>query len=175
MFGTRFYYLHPLLAGPIDTWTNHLDRIAAMSFDTVIIAPPFMPGGSGDLFLTPDHNRLDPRLGMGEAIAALARLADEARDRQLRLFLDIVADQVAAESGLCDGASGWYRIDTDDEPPDPRWPQRPRGVAELCIDTDPSGFVEWWAERLIGWADAGVAGFRCIRPHRGVTRPTAPA
>jgi len=166
MFGTRFYYLHPLLAGPIDTWTNHLDRIAAMSFDAVIIAPPFMPGRSGDLFLTADHNRLDPRLGMGEAIAALARLADEARDRQLRLFLDIVADQVAAESGLCDGASGWYRIDTDDEPPDPRWPPRPRGVAELCIDTDPSGFVEWWAERLIGWADAGVAGFRCIRPHR---------
>ena len=96
MFGTRFYYLHPLLAGPIDTWTNHLDRIAAMSFDAVIIAPPFMPGRSGDLFLTADHDRLDPRLGMGEAIAALARLADEARDRQLRLFLDIVVG-----SGRC--------------------------------------------------------------------------
>jgi starch synthase (maltosyl-transferring) len=60
MFGIRFYYLHPLLAGPVDTWTNHLDRIAAMSFDAVIIAPPFMPGRSGDLFLTADHNRLDP-------------------------------------------------------------------------------------------------------------------
>ena len=166
MSGTRFYYLHPLLAGPIDTWTNHLDRIAAMSFDAVIIAPPFMPGRSGDLFLTADHNHLDPRLGTGDAIAALVRLADEARDRQLRLFLDIVVDQVASESALCAGAFGSYRIDTDDEPPDPRWPPRPRGVAELCIDTDRSGFIEWWAKRLTGWADAGVAGFRCIRPHR---------
>lgn len=99
MFGTRFYYLHPLLAGPIDTWTTHLDRIAAMRFDAVIIAPPFMPGRSGNLFLTADHNRLDPRLGTGDAIATLGRLADEARDRQLRLFLDIVVDQVASQIG----------------------------------------------------------------------------
>ena len=38
---TRLYYLHPLLAGPIDAWARQLDRAAAMRFDTVAIAPPF--------------------------------------------------------------------------------------------------------------------------------------
>jgi hypothetical protein len=38
MLGNRFYYLHPLLAGPIDAWTRQLDRIAGMRFDTVVVA-----------------------------------------------------------------------------------------------------------------------------------------
>ena len=164
MSGTRFYYLHPLLAGPIDTWARHLDRIAAMRFNALIIAPPFAPGRRADLFVTADHTRLDPRLGIGDAISALARLAEESRERQLLPMLDLVVDQVAAESVLCSKGSGWYRIDTDDEPPDPRLPPRQSGVAKLHTDTDLDGFVEWWAQRLIEWVDSGVKGFRCIRP-----------
>jgi starch synthase (maltosyl-transferring) len=165
MSGTRFYYLHSLLAGPIDTWTNHLDRIAAMRFNALIIAPPFAPGRCADLFVTADHTRLDPRLGIGDAISALARLAEESRERQLLPMLDLVVDRVAAKSALCSNGSGWYRIDTDDEPPDPRLPPRQSGVAKLQIRTDPGDFVKWWAQRLIEWVDAGVKGFRCIRPH----------
>ena len=84
MSTTSFYYLHPLLAGTIDMWPEHLDRIAAMRFDAVAIAPPFLPGASGDLFLTANHDRLDPRLGTGDAAAFLARLAQEAGDAVAR-------------------------------------------------------------------------------------------
>ena len=154
-----FYYLHPLLAGSMDLWPDHLDRIAAMGFGAVAMAPPFLPGATADLFLTADHDRLDPRLGSGDAVAALARLAQQTRGRGLLPMLDVVADAVAAESLL---AGGPYRADTDDEPPDPRRPPLQRGVARLCGEPD----AEWWSRRLIEWADAGIGGFRCLRPRR---------
>src|SRR6185312_7197325 len=154
-----FYYLHPLLAGSMDLWPDHLDRIAAMGFGAVAMAPPFLPGAAADLFLTADHDRLDPRLGSGDAVAALARLAQRTRGRGLLPMLDVVTDAVAAESSL---AGGPYRTATDDEPPDPRRPPLQRGVARLCGEPD----AEWWSRRLIEWADAGIGGFRCLRPHR---------
>ena len=140
MAGTGFYYLHPLLAGPIEEWREHLDRIAAMGFGAVIIAPPFRPGASGDLFLTADHDRLDPRLGTGDAVEALARWAQAAVSRGLRPMLDLVVDRVAAEA-TGNSASAWYRSDTDDEPPDPRRAPQEPGVARLRVDGDIDGLV----------------------------------
>src|ERR1700722_341482 len=94
MTATRFYYLHPLLAGPIDGWPRHLDRVAVMRFDAVTIAPPFVAGRSGDLFLTADHERLDARLGGADALTGLARFSEECRGRQLSPMIDLVIDRV---------------------------------------------------------------------------------
>ena len=165
MAGTRFYYLHPLLAGPVEEWRGHLDRIAAMGFGAVIIAPLFRPGASGDLFLTADHDRLDPRLGTGDAVEALARWAQAAVSRGLRPMLDLVVDRVAAEATQ-NGAEAWYGSDTGDEPPDPRRAPREPGVARLQADGDIDGFIAAWSRRLAMWADAGIVGFRCVWPHR---------
>ena len=166
MSGNRFYYLHPLLAGPIDAWARQLDRAAGMSFDAVAIAPPFVAGKSGNLFVTADHDRLDPRIGGGDAVAALARLAQQCRERRLRLVLDLVIDRIAAEQVDGDGWTRWYRAESNDELPDPRRPPHQPGVAMLRGDEDFSGLAEWWGERLIEWAEAGVAGFRCLRPRQ---------
>jgi len=165
MAGTGFYYLHPLLAGPIEEWRGHLDRIAAMGFGAVIIAPLFRPGASGDLFLTADHDRLDLRLGTGDAVEALARWAQAAVSRGLRPMLDLVVDRVAAEATE-NGAEAWYGSDTGDEPPDPRRTPREPGVARLQADDDIDGFIAAWSGRLAMWADAGIVGFRCVWPHR---------
>jgi starch synthase (maltosyl-transferring) len=165
MSGTRLYYLHPLLAGPVGAWPAQLDRIAAMRFDTVVVAPPFATGRDGDVFLAADHDRLDSRLGAGSALTALARFAGEGRDRELRPMLDVVVDRIAAEHAA-NGLSSWYRVDSADDLPDPRQPPHQAGVARLAIDADLTGLVDWWAKRFIEWAHAGIAGFRCLRPDR---------
>ena len=77
MSATRLYYLHPLLAGPVDAWANQLDRAAAMRFDTVAIAPPFATGRARDLFLTADHERV------AEKVADLAERLEALPDRLL--------------------------------------------------------------------------------------------
>ena len=166
MSATRLYYLHPLLAGPFETWPRHLDRVAAMRFDAVAIAPPFATGRAGDLFLTADHDRLDERLGGGGAPDALRRFAEECRSRALRPMLDIVVDRVAVEHAT-NGLSAWYHSDASDELPDPRRAPQLPGVARLSIDDAvASGAVGWWAEQFCTWVDAGISDFRCLRPHR---------
>ena len=95
MPATRLYYLHPLLAGPVDAWARQLERAAAMRFDTVAVAPVFAAGRAGDLFLTADHDRLDRRFGTGDAVAALARFAEDCRRRRLLPMLDLVVERVA--------------------------------------------------------------------------------
>jgi len=136
-----------------------------MRFDAVVMAPVFSTGQAGDLFLTADFGGLDPRLGSGRAVVALARLAGECRKRQLRLILDVVIDRVAAEQ-VDNGLSAWYRANSPDELPDPRQPPHHHGVAILSADGNASGLAKWWGRRLVEWADAGIAGFRCIRPYR---------
>jgi starch synthase (maltosyl-transferring) len=169
MPGTRLYYLHPLLAGPIGAWRTQLDRIGAMRFDTVVVAPPFATGRDGDLFLAADHDRLDGRLGAGSALTALARFAEECRDRGLRPMLDVVVDRIAAEHAT-NRLSSWYRVDSGDELPDPRQPPHQAGVAWLATNADFAGLVDWWTKRFIDWAHAGIADFRCLRPGRAPTQ-----
>jgi starch synthase (maltosyl-transferring) len=165
----RVYYLHPLLAGPVDAWARQLDRAAAMRFDTVAIAPPFATGRAADLFLTADHDRLDERLGASDAATALARFAVECRNRQLTPMLDVVVDRVAVEHAT-NGLANWYRAAPADELPDPRQsPQRP-DVARLSADGDLAGAVDWWTKRFAEWIDAGIADFRCVRSHQVPTR-----
>ncbi|PUJ41388.1 hypothetical protein, partial [Salmonella enterica] len=40
-------YVHPLQLGRLDRWDGVLDRIAALGFDHVLMAPPFAVGAAG--------------------------------------------------------------------------------------------------------------------------------
>jgi starch synthase (maltosyl-transferring) len=164
--GSRIYYLHSLLAGPLERWAGHLDRCAALGFDAVIIPPPFAPGRYGNLFVVADHRRLDRRIGEGDPLALLARYAEQARARSLVPMLDLVVDRLAAERAMGSELARWYRTPSDDELPDPRRPPWPRGAAVLDEPNDLVGLTEWWVQRLGEWVEAGIRGFRCVRPHR---------
>ncbi len=82
----------------------------------MLIAPPFMPGRTGDLFLPADFTRLHPALGPdSEAGAGIERLAKLGAERGLKLLLDVVPDRLAAGSaaaareagGLFSGPAIW--------------------------------------------------------------------
>jgi starch synthase (maltosyl-transferring) len=147
--GKRIYYLHPLAAGAPREWDARFARAAALGFTDILLAPPFMPGRTGDIFQTLDHRRLHPALGGGDANAALAVAAAQAAGHGLGLLLDLVVDRVAAESPLATPS---------DDPPDPRLPGWRQGAAQPSLEANALGL---WHRLVAEWLEAGVRGFRC--------------
>jgi starch synthase (maltosyl-transferring) len=56
----RIYDLHPLLAGPIYEWREHLPRIAGMGFDWLYVNAFWTPGASGSIYAISDPYELHP-------------------------------------------------------------------------------------------------------------------
>ena len=157
----RIYYLHPLLAGPVPEWHGHFAEIARLGFDHVLVAPPFAAGPSGDLFLPADYRRLDARLGWtGDANEALQHLAKVCGKNGLTLLLDVVLDQVAADSPEALRHPDLFAAADDAVALDPRGQGGNFEAARLRPDAP--GVVEWWAAQLARWVRAGVGGFRVL-------------
>jgi starch synthase (maltosyl-transferring) len=167
----KIYYLHPLLAGPLAGWERHIERARRMGFGHLATAPLFSPGGTGDIFLAADHERVHPALGVeASADEVVARLAQMCARNGLRLILDIVVDRVASEGLLANSPRPWFRSTqlVDDPTPDPRAAPAPANAVYARFD-DPAAaqeLIAWWTDRLVRLVRAGVAGFRCDAPHR---------
>ncbi|MBV9782955.1 MAG: alpha-1,4-glucan--maltose-1-phosphate maltosyltransferase [Acidisphaera sp.] len=181
----RVYYLHPLLAGPIGGWPAHLDRVARLGFDHLLIAPPFLCGGAAlqnqrdavswreapsTIFLAADHDRLHPALaGPSEALAALSQVADEARGCGLVPLLDVVLDRVAAGSKLARQNPELFGAPDASDRLDPRRYTGDDEAAQAGLaDPDQTeALAEWWSRRLNAWSEAGIGGFRFV-PLQGI-------
>lgn len=150
----RLYHVHPLAIGPLSGWRPVLDHAAGLGFDSVLSGPVFDAGPCGNLLLTHDPDRLDPRLGEGWAADAIERLAADAASRGLDLLLDLVVDRAAAGGVL----AGDARLDLSRAAMDPRIPPTERGATPVPGDC----VLDLWAGRLADLAGRGVAGFRCL-------------
>ncbi|MBS0223156.1 MAG: alpha-1,4-glucan--maltose-1-phosphate maltosyltransferase [Proteobacteria bacterium] len=167
----KIYYLHPRLAGPVSGWDRHFKRIAGMGFDHVCVAPPFVPGPDGDVFLTSQHDRPDPALGIdGTTEMAVRAMAERATDAGLHLLADLMIDRVATA-----GETALLFPDLFGAPEriglfiDPRQPASPFRAAPARFE-EAETFADWWAERLMPLIGAGLAGFRLV----GLDRVPAP-
>jgi starch synthase (maltosyl-transferring) len=157
----RIYYLHPLLAGKLDDWLHHLDRAAALGFDHLLVAPPFMPGATGDLFLAADYDRLHPALLCDkDSAAALSFLAAECRARGLALLLDVALAEVAAGSPVARAHPDLFQSPEEFNTFDPRGVSGRLEAARTRFDA--SGLIPWFARLLSRWIEAGVSGFRFV-------------
>ena len=108
----KIYHLHPLVAGVLWDWPAHFARCRAMGFDTVCVAPPFVPGACGDIFVTADQEALHPALGWsGSADAGIARITQEAADHGLRIWLDLAIGQVAIDAPIRRREKQWFAAD----------------------------------------------------------------
>ena len=161
----NIYHLHPLVAGPLSKWPDTLARIAAMGFSHVCLAPPFEPGGGGDIFIHATFDRLHPALGFaGSADQGLALIAELALRAGLRVMLDIAPGQIATDSPLRQRHPDWFGPLGTGRTADPRQPPHridimaPRfGVTEISDSVS-----DWWIELLGSFTRAGIVGFRCL-------------
>jgi starch synthase (maltosyl-transferring) len=137
-----------------------------MGFTHLLLAPPFRPGRTGNLFLTADHDALHPELG-GDRSAPdmLARLAQECGERDMSLWLDLVLDRLAADAPVAKQQPGWFVRDHADELPDPRRVFGSSVSASFAfLDGAEAEILSWWMGRISSWLDAGISGFRLDRP-----------
>jgi starch synthase (maltosyl-transferring) len=111
------YNLFPRLAGTIDRWAEHFDRIAGMGFDWVYLNPVFYPGFSGSIYAVKDFDRLDPVLvpagAASDGLVELAPVLARGRDVGLRPMIDLVINHTARDSDLVRAHPEWYCRDED--------------------------------------------------------------
>jgi starch synthase (maltosyl-transferring) len=165
----KIYHLHPLVAGPLSEWPRHFARCRAMGFDIVCVAPPFAPGASGDIFVTGDHSVLHRALQWnGTADEGIAHVSAEARRYGLALWLDLVFDRVSIDAPIRQRDEHWFGAGGCGGLPNPRRAPYRLDVAYARLDrTDVAEqLTGWWLDRLDRLMRAGVAGFRCLEPHR---------
>ena len=166
----RIYYLHPYLAGPLDHWPVHLDRIRAMGFAQVLVAWPFA-ANADDIFASCDIDRLHPALGHDATVErAFRSLERMCRQRGLQCHVDLVVDRAAEDGVLAASLPGcWQRAGSPGI--DPRSIAAARIVhADFGQPAAHDRLVRFWQERLVRWQSWGIAGVRCHAAH--VVPPT---
>ena len=169
LYAPAICYVHPLQLGRLDRWDSALDRIAALGFDHVLMAPPFAVSAGGNVFATRDHAQLHAALGGGPADAALSTLASACRQRGLTLLLDLVIDRLATDAPLRADHPDWFTSHAENgDALDPRLP--PSHLEVACFrHHDPryaDAILAWWTQQLRAWAALGIGGFRCEAPAR---------
>src|SRR5271157_4938165 len=154
----RIYFLHPLLAGPLEGWGAHFDRITKLGFNHVLIAPPFAASSGGSLNVTADPDVLDPRIAPGmRAHDGIARIAQACRSHGLSLLLDVVLDRIGEDSALARTRPDLFAAPGAGELLDPRRIAQ-AGIASARGDLP--DFTAWWSARLTSLAAAGQDKFR---------------
>jgi starch synthase (maltosyl-transferring) len=161
----NIYHLHPLVAGPLETWAATFARVAAMGFSHVCIAPPFEPGASGDIFIHATFDRLNPALAFsGTAEQGLARVVKLASASGLVVMLDIAPGQIAIDSVLRQQQPEWFAPNGPEQIADPRRPPQRIDVAVPRFDQTllANAVSDWWIGLLTRLIATGIAGFRCL-------------
>src|SRR4051794_23975732 len=131
-FCPRIYYLHPLLAGPLNLWPQQFQRIAQLGFDHVLLPSVFAPGRT--IWLTDDYQRLHPALAFdGEVRQGLKQIADAARAAGLAVILDAMLDRSASGGRYASEHAAWLSGDIASDPPDPRRPMPWQGASAMRL------------------------------------------
>lgn len=108
----KIYNLFPLLAGPFDHWTPHLERAAEMGFDWVFVNPIQQLGRSGSLYSIADYFAINPALLNSESKqspdAQVAAMAETAQAQGLSLMIDLVINHCAEDSPLVQAHPDWF-------------------------------------------------------------------
>ena len=141
--------------------TAQLDRLKDLGV-TVIWLMPIHPLGElkakgtiGSPYAVRDYDAIDPAYGTPDD---LKRLVAAAHQRNMKVFIDIVANHTAWDSVLIGKHADWYTHDAAGQivPPNPDWVD----VADL--DYSKPALRQYMTQMMVRWArDYQLDGFRC--------------
>ncbi len=174
----RIYNLHPLLAGPIAAWPDHLPRIRAMGFDWIYVNAFFKPGASDSIYAVADVYELHPSVrGSDDRPAAelIQEFAAQAANHDLRLMTDLVLPHAAIDGRLVEERPDWFKRRADGtlispqlaNPSDPFHPQMMADLAEIVFTADHrSSQLQYFSDLAAHFIKAGFQGLRCSTAYK---------
>ncbi|WP_324320403.1 alpha-amylase family glycosyl hydrolase, partial [Povalibacter sp.] len=141
--------------------TAQLDRLKSLGVDVVWLMPihPMgklkAKGSLGSPYAVRDYDAIDPAYGTAEDLKALVAAAHQ---RNMKVFIDIVANHTSWDSVLMEKHPDWYKRDASGRivPPNPDWVD----VAQL--DYSNPALRQYMSGMLVRWLrDFDLDGFRC--------------
>jgi starch synthase (maltosyl-transferring) len=144
----RIYRLPGVIAGDERDVAPWLEHAAAMGFTHVLATLP--------------HGEL----ASDTAASAVQGFAARCREHQLALLVDIDVHPMAADARLRQEHPEWFQgvIDSDSLPDPRRAPDESGARWRLHDPAAAAAAAQWWTDRLVELARAGVRGFRVLAP-----------
>jgi starch synthase (maltosyl-transferring) len=154
-------------------WENHLERIANMGFTWIFLNPINTPGLSGSLYAIKDYFSINPLFypeSGADPEAALVHFLKAARNRGLKVMLDLVINHTAIDSPLVKEHPEWYAKDDKGrikhpgaiDPADATKVTVWGDLAELEYwpPPDPEGLLRFFSAVVSKYLRLGFMGFR---------------
>ncbi|MDR0306977.1 MAG: hypothetical protein LBI42_09110 [Chitinispirillales bacterium] len=169
------YNLFPRLFKTIDDWSKHLDSVDKMKFNAVYVNPFYEVGGSESLYAVKDYYKLNtqflPKGAKADDFTPLKNFADECKNRNIEVYMDLVINHTANESVLVGKHPKWYKRDGNGNIMHPYAidPANPSNVTvwgdlseiEFMNNPDFAGMKNYWDEMIAFYQEMGINGFRC--------------
>jgi len=169
------YNLFPRLFKTIDDWSAHVDTIVAMKFNSVYVNPFHEVGGSKSLYAVKDYYKLNaeflPAKAKTDDFAPLKKFVDRCKSAGVEVYMDLVINHTANESGLIKQHPAWFKRDEGGGIAHPFAidPGNPGSITvwgdlseiEFEHNSDLAGMRKYWDDLVAFYQDIGINGFRC--------------
>ncbi|MCL2182139.1 MAG: alpha-amylase family glycosyl hydrolase [Chitinispirillia bacterium] len=169
------YNLFPRLFATIDDWTEHVEKIAEMKFNSVYVNPFHEVGGSQSLYAVRDYFKLNadflPKGSKTDDFAPLKKFLDACKAAGLMVYMDLVINHTANESPLVTKYPKWYKHNPDGTVAHPFAidPGNPGSItvwgdlSEIEFEDNPDfdGMIKYWDSMVEFYQKLGINGFRC--------------
>jgi len=172
--GIRLYNLFPLLAGTVNDWERHLDRISEMGFNWIFVNPFHTTGASGSLYAVKDYYELNPLFkgrSRRKASTLISGFAAAAEKRGLSVMMDLVINHTGIDSNLTEQHPEWFQHEADGslhspfavDPADTRKKTVWTDLAAIDYSDRPERqeIIDYFAGVVRHYAELGIRGFRC--------------
>lgn len=149
-------------------WRTLVQRAASLGFDHVLCGALWKADAADPFLIDDPHAFLASQPDDVPAMQAIGRMADEAREVGLSLWLDISMATALVGGRLASEHPEWYRPTYRGDPSlDPRLGSQAARTALLVRQADggvAQELVDYWIDYLLSIAQAGVTGVRVHTP-----------
>lgn len=165
------YNLFPRHIPLIDNWSDSINHIKEMNFNSIFINPFHETGFSGSLYSVKDYYKLNSlflKEGSDPAdFTPLKKFIKNCKKNNIHLIMDLVINHTAVDSVLTETHPQWFIYDESGKLKNPFAidPGNPGNVTVwgdlVIIDNQNQEVWDYWNNLVAFYQELGIEGFRC--------------